>query len=133
MPTDDDDDDNAYYNTSVHKIHKPLRYCDVNKGLEVSVRFNMKHWDGTPAPSEIYCGVVTRVTAAGVVWVKFNKMACYPAASYTFNMRDIVHNGRDFFRVVEEEEEEDEEEQQQIAEADDDCANVLLNMFQIEI
>jgi len=68
---------------------------DVVKGADIFVRFKMKHWDGSDAPSEIYCGWVTRVTAADVVWVKFGKYG----NTLVFDLHHMVDNPRNYFKI----------------------------------
>ena len=70
---------------------------DVVKGAEIFVRFNMKHGDGSDAPSEVYGGWVTRVTASDVVWIRFGKYG----NTLVFALHHIVDNVHNYFRMNE--------------------------------
>ena len=101
----------------------PLAEHDVVKGAEVAVRFNMKNPDGSPAPSRIYCGWVTRVTNEDVVWVRFGKCGKH-GKTYLFNLSDMVDNIGDFSRIGPSKWQKEKEA--------DECADTLL-MFCIEV
>tara|TARA_B100001094_G_scaffold262069_1_gene263109 strand:+ start:687 stop:1034 length:348 start_codon:yes stop_codon:yes gene_type:complete len=107
----------------------PLAEHDVVKGAEVAVRFKMKHADGSPAPSRIYCGWITRVTNDDVVWVRFKEGKCgggggsHGNKTYLFNLGDMVDNIGDFSRFGPTPNWQKE---------DDECADTLL-MFSMEM
>ena len=111
---------------------QPLVVDDVVKGAEIWVRFDMKNAkDGSPAPSKMYLGWVTRITAADVVWIRFGRCN---GSTYTFNLDEMLENQQDFVRhgpPVEhgEEEEEDEDEDE---DEEEECVHTLM-MFCIEI
>ena len=106
----------------------PLVADDVVKGTEIWVRFDMKNAkDNSPAPSEVFLGWVTRITAAGVVWIRFGR--CNGRSTYTFDLHEMLENKGDFMRagppVVGEKEQRENK--------DDDCAEALDMLFCVEI
>jgi len=78
-------------------MNQALGPLDVVKGAGIFVRFKMKYRDGSVAPSEVYSGWVTRVTAADVVWVKFGKNG----NTLVFDLHRMVDNERNYYKANE--------------------------------
>ena len=107
----------------------PLVADDVAKGAEIWVRFAMKNAkDNSPAPSKMYLGWVTRITAANVVWIRFGRCN---GSTYTFDLDEMLENKGDFMRA-EHPAKADMILKAQWDEEEEECAEALM-LFCIEI
>lgn len=83
-------------NVDNYSLH-PLAADDVVKGAEIWVRFDMRTAkENLPAPSKMYLGWVTRITAADVVWIRFGRSN---GTTYTFDLDEMLENKGDFMRA----------------------------------
>ena len=112
---------------SLNNSLQPLAAADVFKGAEIWVRFDMKSArENLPAPSKMFLGWVTRITAADVVWIRFGRCN---GKTYTFDLDEMLENKGDFMRAGPPAKAY-EKEQWEVEE--DNCADALM-LFCIEI